>query len=65
MHHFKNHKDSHSIKDFFRLNPNEHENMDVDAIPKHHKLGFKDIKLFPVYIDIGDVNNRQQILVTA
>ena len=36
----ENHKDSHSIKDFFRLNPHEHENMDIDAIPKHHKVDF-------------------------
>jgi len=39
-HQLENQKDSHSIKDFFRLNPHEHENMDIDAIPKHHKIGF-------------------------
>ena len=61
VHHFENHKDSHSIKDFFRLNPNEHENMDVDAIPKHHKFGFKDI----LCIDIGDILNRRKIWVTG
>ena len=56
-HHLENHKDSHSIKDFFRLNPHEHENMDIDAIPKHHKFGF----LYRIFLatsmlvtDVGD-----------
>jgi len=45
----ENQKDSHSIKDFFRLNPHEHENMDIDAIPKHHKIGFpKELLIVPL-----------------